>query len=155
VKNDQVTLTTSRFGCIRHLLACTSTTNKHTKCLFMVALWNRADHYILSCSSFLLLFLFSSSNLSHRRFDACHSSTHGVALMRIQDAGLKRAARGSLKVHDAKNRHLVTLAQFCRAISSQLRHVSTIRKKLVKQQYLCGGDVKTVQLSASVNRQPG
>jgi len=36
----------------------------------------------------------------------------------------------------AKNRHLGTIAQFCRAISSQLRHVSTIGKKLVKQQYL-------------------
>jgi len=35
-----------------------------------------------------------------------------------------------------KNCHLGTIAQLCRAISSQLRHVSTIRKKLVKQQYL-------------------
>ena len=33
-------------------------------------------------------------------------------------------------------RHLRTIAQFYRAISSQLRHVSTIGKKLVKQQYL-------------------
>jgi len=38
--------------------------------------------------------------------------------------------------NDAKNRHLRTIAQLCRAVSSQLRHVSTIRKKLVKQQYL-------------------
>ena len=36
----------------------------------------------------------------------------------------------------AKNRDLGTIAQFCRAISSQLRHVSTIGKKLVKQQYV-------------------
>ena len=36
----------------------------------------------------------------------------------------------------AKNRHLGTIAQLCRAISSQLRHISTIGKKLVKQQYL-------------------
>jgi len=35
-----------------------------------------------------------------------------------------------------KNRHLGTIPQLCRAISSQLRHVSTIGKKLVKQQYL-------------------
>ena len=33
----------------------------------------------------------------------------------------------------AKNRHLGTIPQFCRAISSQLRHVSTIGKKIVKQ----------------------
>jgi len=35
-----------------------------------------------------------------------------------------------------KNRHLCTIAQLCRAIYSQLRHVLTIGKKLVKQQYL-------------------
>jgi len=36
----------------------------------------------------------------------------------------------------AKNRHLGTIPQLCRAISSQLRHVLTIGKKLVKQQYV-------------------
>jgi len=44
-----------------------------------------------------------------------------------------------------KNRHLGTIAQLCRAMSLQLRHVSTIGKKVVnpnpnltlaKQQYL-------------------
>jgi len=30
-----------------------------------------------------------------------------------------------------------TIAKLCRVISSQLRHESTIGKKLVKQQYLC------------------
>jgi len=62
-----------------------------------------------------------------------------MALVRIQDAGLKLAARGSLKMQDAKvakNRHLGTIAQLCRAISLQLRHVSTIGKKLVKQRYV-------------------
>ena len=39
-------------------------------------------------------------------------------------------------MQDPKNRHLGTIAQLCRAISSQQRHVSTIGKKLVKQQYL-------------------
>jgi len=33
-------------------------------------------------------------------------------------------------------RQLSTIAQICRALSSQLRHVSTIGKELVKQQYL-------------------
>jgi len=51
-------------------------------------------------SSFYLLF--SSPNLSRRRLDVCHTSTHGVALVRIRDAGLKCAARGSLKIQDAK-----------------------------------------------------
>jgi len=35
-----------------------------------------------------------------------------------------------------KNRHLRTIVQICRALSSQLRHVSTIEKQSVKQQYL-------------------
>jgi len=35
-----------------------------------------------------------------------------------------------------KNRHLCTITQLCWAVSSQLRHISTITKKLVKQQYL-------------------
>jgi len=35
-----------------------------------------------------------------------------------------------------RNRHLRTISQLCWAISSPLRHVSTVRKKLVKQQYL-------------------
>jgi len=39
-------------------------------------------------------------------------------------------------MQDPKNRYLRTIAQLCRAISSQLRHVSTIGKKLVKEQYL-------------------
>jgi len=39
-------------------------------------------------------------------------------------------------MQDAKNRRLSTIAQLCRAISSQLRYVSTIGKKFVKQQYL-------------------
>ena len=33
-----------------------------------------------------------------------------------------------------KSRHLSTIAELCRAISSQLRHISTIGKKFVKQQ---------------------
>jgi len=57
----------------------------------MVALCNRADHYIFALwflsfflsSFFLLSFFFSSPNLSGRRLDVYHTSTHGVALVRI------------------------------------------------------------------------
>jgi len=38
--------------------------------------------------------------------------------------------------NDAKNRCLGTIAELCPAESSQLRHLSTIGKKLVKQHYL-------------------
>ena len=47
-----------------------------------------------------------------------------------------RLAGNTRRKNDAKNCHLRTIAQLCRTISSQLRHVSTIGKKLVKQQYL-------------------
>jgi len=46
-----------------------------------------------------------------------------------------RLAENTGRKNDAKNRHLRTIAQFCRAISSQLRHMSTIGKN-VKQQFL-------------------
>jgi len=44
--------------------------------------------------------------------------------------------RSLLEMQDPKNRHLGTIAQLRRAISSQVRHVSTIGKKLVKQECL-------------------
>ena len=57
----------------------------------------------LPCGYFFLSsFFISSPNLSRRRLDVCHTSTYGVALVRISDAGLKPAARGSLQTQDAK-----------------------------------------------------
>ena len=50
----------------------------------MATVWNRAGHYI-----FMLWFLssifyfFSLPNLSGRRLDVYHTSTHGVALVQI------------------------------------------------------------------------
>jgi len=96
----------------------------------MAALCNRAGHYIFALW-FLSFYLFSSPNLCGRRLDVCHTSTHGVALVRISNEGLKCAARGSLQIQDAKNRYFGTIAQLCRAISSELRHVSTILKNLL------------------------
>ena len=101
----------------------------------MAALCNRGAIIFLPCSFFPSIYLsfFSSPNLSGRRLDVCHTSTHGVALVRISDACLKRAAHGSQQIQDtvAKNCHLRTITQICRAISSQLRHVSTIGKNLL------------------------
>jgi len=45
----------------------------------MAALCNRADHYISIL--FLSSFFISSPNLSGRRLDVYHTSTHGVALV--------------------------------------------------------------------------
>ena len=100
--------------------------------IFMAALHSRCEHYILPCGFFFLFFFFfSSPNLSGRRVDIYHTSTHGVALVRIYNAGLKCAARGSMEIQDAKNRHLQTITQLCRAVSSQPRHASTIGKNLL------------------------
>jgi len=85
----------------------------------MAALWNRAGHYIFVLWFLRLLssfFFFPSPILSRRRWDVYHTSTHGVALVRIEDAGMKRATRGSPKIQDAKKsskiRHLCTIANF-------------------------------------------
>jgi len=91
-------------------------------------------------SSFSSIF-FSSPNLSRPRLDVWDTSTLGVALVRIQDAGLKRAACGSLKIQDAKKSPKIVIWALSHnivglSIYSQLRHVSTIGKKLVKQQYV-------------------
>jgi len=54
----------------------------------MVALCNSAHHYIfalwfLSFSSSSIFFFYSLPNLSGRRLDVYHTSTHGMALVRI------------------------------------------------------------------------
>jgi len=68
---------------------------------------------------FVPLFLLSSIYLSFPRpfsvvadwMSTYHTSTHGVALLRIYDARLKRAARGSLKMQ-----------KICK-ISPRIRHL--------------------------------
>jgi len=48
----------------------------------MAALRSRCGHYIFVL--FLSIYLlFSSPNLTHRRLDVYHTSTHGAALVRI------------------------------------------------------------------------
>jgi len=69
----------------------------------MVALWNRADHYI-----FILWFVLLLSIFFHRLISAVAdwmSATHDVALVRILDACRKRAARAWLAANTGrKNR---------------------------------------------------
>ena len=63
----------------------TDRTASECSSLFMVALWNRETIYIFMLWFVLLLssFFYSSPNLSRHRLDVCHTSTHGVALVRI------------------------------------------------------------------------
>ena len=61
----------------------------------MVALWNRADHYIFAL--WFLLLLFSSPNLGRRRLDVCHTFfTHGVTLQQLAVPAAVRVNAGSL-----------------------------------------------------------
>ena len=91
-------------------------------CIIMVALCNRADHYI-----FALWFLsssssssFSSPNLSGRI--GCLPYFHtwcglSANLRRRSETCCTRLAGNSGRKNVAKNRHLPTIAQLCRAIS--------------------------------------
>ena len=95
----------------------------------MVALWNRTDHYIFALRLLLSFVCLSSPNLSRRRLDVCHTSTHGVALVRISDAGLKPNARGSLKTQDAKKslkspsgHHRTTLSGYIFATKARINN---------------------------------
>jgi len=97
----------------------------------------------LPCGFFCLLLLsssFSSPNLSHRRLDVYHTFHTWCGLsanLRCRsETCCTRLAENTGRKKSSKIRHLGTIAQLCWAITSQLRHVSTIGKKLVKQQYL-------------------
>jgi len=100
---------------------------------FIFALW-----FLLSSSFFLSIYLFSSPNLSRRRLDVRHTSTHGVALVRIYDAVLKRAARGSLNINDPKirqkstsRRHRTTLSGYILIIFATKARIDNRKKNLL------------------------
>jgi len=108
----------------------------------MVALCNRADHYIF------IMFLLSSSLFFPRLISAV-GDWMSTILPHMVWCGLSanlecrsemcctRLAENTGRKKVAKNRHLGTITQLCRAISSQLRQVSTIgKKKLLKRQYV-------------------
>ena len=81
-----------------------------------------------------------------RQFDQrpfhCYTATQSKSLTHVCES--LRTKGHSYQLPDFKQkvllfkkiRHLGTMAQICRAESSQLRHVSTIGEKLVKQQYV-------------------
>jgi len=107
----------------------------------MAALWNRAGHYIFALwflSFSLLSFFLSWSQWLQIGclpyfYTWCGPS---VNLECRSEMCCTRLAGNVGPKKLPKIRHLGTIAQLCRAISLQLRHVSTIRRKLVKQQYL-------------------
>ena len=90
----------------------------------MVALCNRADHYIfiLFLSFFFFFFFFFPRLISY------FGTWYGLSV-NLKCRSEMRCTRLAANTGH-KNHHLGTIAQLCRAISSQLRHVSTIGKKL-------------------------
>jgi len=86
----------------------------------------------------ILVLSFFSPNLSGRRLDVYHTSTHGVAAWASANLECRSEmcctwlARKTGCKKSPKIRHLGTIAQLCRAVDSQLRHVSTIGKNLSK-----------------------
>jgi len=59
-----------------------------------------------------------------------------------------RVAENTERKNYAKNRHLLTITQLCRAVSSQLRHISTIRKTSLN------GNISSICLHNMVNFGP-
>jgi len=108
--------------------------------LVMAALCNRSGHYIFALwflSIFFLFFLAYSQRpqvgcLPYHVYTRCGPSAN-LECRSERCCTWLAANAGPKKV--AKNRHLGTISQLCRAISSQLKHVSTIGKP-IKQQYL-------------------
>jgi len=95
-----------------------------------------ADVIFLPCGFFLSssIFFYSSPNLSSRRLDVYHTSTWCGPSANLEcrsEMCCTRLAGNTGRKNDAKTRHLRTIAQLCRAIFSQLRHVSTIGKNLL------------------------
>jgi len=89
-------------------------------CLVYLLVWSPPPHTpYISLPNQCLLFATHAHTIT----------TYFAVVPRLFNAGLKRAASGSLKIQDTKNRHLGTIAQLCWAISLQLTHVSTIGKK--------------------------
>jgi len=113
--------------------------------LFIIAALRSRCWHSISPLWFLLFFFlfFSSSILSGCRLDVYHISTHGVALVRIYNARLKcllHATRWKYRTQKLRKKIAICAPSHNivgRAISSQLRHVSTIGQTItVKQQYL-------------------
>ena len=88
---------------------------------------------VSSYSSSFYFFLFSSPNLSRRRLHVYHTSTHGLSanLGYRSETCCTRLAENTARKKVAKKRHLGTIAQLRRTISSQLRHVWTVEKNVL------------------------
>jgi len=110
----------------------------------MAALCNRAGHYIFVL--WLLSFFFFLSSFFPRLISAVADWMSTILLHMVWPYSANLECRCEMRCTwlagnagpkiAKKIRHLGAISQLCRAISSQQRHILTIGKKLVKQQYL-------------------
>ena len=126
----------SEFGYLPGVLRKSSRSLSH---LLMSSCYVIGRTIIFSRCGYFFLLLFSSPNLSGRRLDVYHTSTHGVALyVNLEfrsEMCCMRIAENTGRKKVAKNRHLGTIAQICRDIFPTTARIDN-RKKLVKQQYV-------------------
>jgi len=105
--------------------------------IIIAALWNRAGHYIFVLwflSIFFSLACYQPSQIGCLPYFHTWCGLSANLWCRFETCGT-RLAENTGRKKSPKIRHLGTITQLCRAISSQLRHVSTIGK-IVKEQYL-------------------
>jgi len=107
----------------------------------MAALLSRCGHYIFVL--WFLLSIFFSSRLAYSQplQIGCLPYFHtwcglSANLECRSETCYTRLTENTGRKNSPKNCHLGTIAQICRAVSLQLRHISTIGKKHVKQKYL-------------------
>jgi len=100
----------------------------------MAALRRRCGHYIFALWFLLSIFFFSSPNLSRRRLDVYHTSTQWCGLTANlgcrSETCCTRLAENTGRKKSPSLHHRTTL--FGYIISSQLRHLSTIGKNMLK-----------------------
>jgi len=106
----------------------------------MAALCNRADHHIFVLWFFLLSIFLIFLAYSQPSQIGCLPYFHiwcglSTNLGCRSETCCTRLAESTARKKSPKIRHLGTIAQLCLATSSQRRHISTIGKKPVKQQY--------------------
>jgi len=96
--------------------------------LFFILLYGIGQAIIFLPGGFYL----SSSSFNHSgcKLDVCTWCGLSANLECRSDMCRTQLSGNTGHKNDAKNRHLRTIAQLCRAVSLQLRHVSTIEKML-------------------------
>jgi len=80
-----------------------------------------------------------------------YTSTYGVAVVRIYDAGLKRAARGSLEIQDAKNRQKSPSAHYR---TNSLGYILATKTHIDNRKNLLSSNISSRRLHNMVNFGP-